>query len=253
MYTKRNLLDSQGFEDFVVLRSVISLPNQYNLQERTLSRLRRLWLITMKKIGIVGVGCISGIYLENITKRFRDIEIIGVCDLIRERAENAVKQYDIPKLYEDMHELFADPEVDIVLNITRPYEHYEVSRAALLAGKHVYSEKPLGASWEEGKALVELAKEKGLWIGGAPDTFLGAGIQTCRKLMSTVLNKKILAMSKRINKVHTFNASAASLSYVRSVSLTVLASDLIKGNKHAGLSVSFCNSRSNYTYYAVMP
>ena len=183
MYTKRNLLDSQGFEDFVVLRSVISLPNQYNLQERTLSRLRRLWLITMKKIGIVGVGCISGIYLENITKRFRDIEIIGVCDLIRERAENAVKQYNIPKLYEDMHELFADPEVDIVLNITRPYEHYEVSRAALLAGKHVYSEKPLGASWEEGKALVELAKEKGLWIGGAPDTFLGAGIQTCRKLI----------------------------------------------------------------------
>ena len=69
MYTKRNLLDSQGFEDFVVLRSVISLPNQYNLQERTLSRLRRLRLITMKKIGIVGVGCISGIYLENITKR----------------------------------------------------------------------------------------------------------------------------------------------------------------------------------------
>jgi hypothetical protein len=155
MYTKRNLLDSQGFEDFVVLRSVISLPNQYNLQERTLSRLRRLWLITMKKIGIVGVGCISGIYLENITKRFRDIEIIGVCDLIRERAENAVKNYHIPKLYADMHELFADPEVDIVLNITRPYEHYEVSRAALLAGKHVYSEK-LVQQGERGSLAVDL-------------------------------------------------------------------------------------------------
>ena len=137
----------------------------------------------MKKIGIVGVGCISGIYLENITKVFQNIEVIGVCDLIRERAENAVKAYHLPKLYEDMHELFADPEVDIVLNLTRPYQHYEVTKAALLAGKHVYSEKPLGASWEEGAELVKLAEERGLMIGGAPDTFLGAGIQTCRKLI----------------------------------------------------------------------
>ena len=137
----------------------------------------------MKKIGIVGIGCISGIYLENITNRFRNIEVVGVCDLIRERAEAAVAKYPIPKLYEDMHELFADPEVDIVLNLTRPYQHYDVSKAALLAGKHVYSEKPLGASFEEGLELVKLAEERGLWIGGAPDTFLGAGIQTCRKLI----------------------------------------------------------------------
>ena len=137
----------------------------------------------MTRIGFVGVGAISGIYLENITKRFKDIEIIGVCDLIRERAENAVKKYNIPKLYNDMYELFADPEVDVVLNITRPYEHYEVTKAALLAGKPVYSEKPLGATWEEGVELVKLAEEKGLWIAGAPDTYMGAGIQTCRKLI----------------------------------------------------------------------
>jgi predicted dehydrogenase len=137
----------------------------------------------MKKIGIVGIGCISGIYLENITKRFQDIEIVGVCDLIRERAEQAVANYPIPKLYEDMYELCADPEVDIVLNLTRPYQHYDVTKTALLAGKHVYSEKPLGATWEEGVELVELAEERGLMIGGAPDTFLGAGIQTCRKLI----------------------------------------------------------------------
>ena len=130
------------------------------------------------KIGFVGCGAISGIYLENITKRFKEIEIIGVCDLIPERAENAVKKYNIPKLYKDMYELFADPEVDIVLNITRPYEHFDVTMAALNAGKHVYSEKPLAASLPEGKKIMALAKEKGLWVGGAPDTFLGAGIQT---------------------------------------------------------------------------
>ncbi len=135
------------------------------------------------KIGIVGIGAISGIYLENITNTFKEIEIIGVCDLIRERAENAVEKYNIPKLYKDMYELFDDPEVDIVLNLTRPYEHYEVSKAALNAGKHVYSEKPLGASLQEGRELLARRKEKGLMLGGAPDTFLGAGIQTCRKLI----------------------------------------------------------------------
>lgn len=135
----------------------------------------------MMKIGMVGVGNISGIYLKNFKETFKNVELVAVCDLIRERAEKAQAEYGIPKIYDTMHELFADPEIDIVLNLTRPYEHYEVSRAALLAGKHVYSEKPLGADFEEGTALVKLAEEKGLWIGGAPDTFLGAGIQTCRK------------------------------------------------------------------------
>ena len=137
----------------------------------------------MLNVGMVGVGNISGIYLKNFKETFKDVKLVAVCDLIRERAEKAQKEYNIPKLYDTMEELFADPEIDIVLNITRPYQHYEVSRAALLAGKHVYSEKPLGADWEEGTALVKLAEEKGLWIGGAPDTFMGAGIQTCRKLV----------------------------------------------------------------------
>ncbi len=137
----------------------------------------------MLNVGMVGVGNISGIYLENFAKVFRDVKLVAVCDLIRERAENAVKQYGVPKIYDTMEELFADPEIDVVLNLTRPYQHYGVSKGALLAGKHVYSEKPLAADLEEGKELVALAKEKGLFIGGAPDTFLGAGIQTCRKII----------------------------------------------------------------------
>ncbi|MBQ4226863.1 MAG: Gfo/Idh/MocA family oxidoreductase [Clostridia bacterium] len=134
-------------------------------------------------VAMIGVGCISGIYLENITKTFKDIKLIGVCDLVRERAEQAQQKYDVSKLYETMYDAFNDPEVELVLNLTRPYEHFEVSKAALEAGKHVYSEKPLGASLEEGQALVKLAEEKGLMLGGAPDTFMGAGIQTCRKLI----------------------------------------------------------------------
>ena len=137
----------------------------------------------MMKIGMVGVGCISGVYLENFANTFKEVELVAVCDLIRERAENAQKKYNIPKLYDTMEELFADPEIDIVLNLTRPYEHYGVSKGALLAGKHVYCEKPLGITIEEGEELVKIAEEKGLWLGGAPDTFMGAGIQTARKLM----------------------------------------------------------------------
>ncbi|MBQ5820241.1 MAG: Gfo/Idh/MocA family oxidoreductase [Clostridia bacterium] len=137
----------------------------------------------MMNVGMVGVGCISGIYLKNLHEVFHELRLVAVCDLIRERAEKAQKEYNVPKLYDTMEELFADPEIDIVLNLTRPYQHYEVSKAALLAGKHVYSEKPLGADLAEGEELVALAKEKGLVIGGAPDTFMGAGIQTCRKLI----------------------------------------------------------------------
>ncbi len=137
------------------------------------------------KIGFVGVGCISGIYLKNITSVFREIEIAGLCDLVRERAENAAKQYGVQKVYADMYELFNDPEVDIVLNITRPKEHYFVTKQALLAGKHVYSEKPLAETFEQGAELVALAAEKGLYLGGAPDTFMGAGLQTARHLIDS--------------------------------------------------------------------
>ena len=135
------------------------------------------------KIGVVGCGNISGIYLTNIGGMFKNIEIAGICDLIREKAENQSKKYGDLKIYQDMYEIFADPDVDIILNITRPNDHYGVTKAALLAGKHVYSEKPLATDLEKGKELVELAKEKGLYLGGAPDTFMGAGIQTARKLI----------------------------------------------------------------------
>ncbi len=137
----------------------------------------------MIRIGIVGIGDISGIYLKNLTNMFHNVKILAVCDLVREKALKAVEEYKIPKIYDTMEELFLDNEIDLVLNLTRPYEHYEVSKAALKAGKHVYSEKPLAATYAQGVELVQLAEENNLYLGGAPDTFLGAGIQTCRKLI----------------------------------------------------------------------
>lgn len=135
------------------------------------------------KIAMIGVGAISGIYLENMMNRFKELELIGVCDLVRSRAESAREKYSIPKIYETLVDALKDPDVEIILNLTRPNEHFEVTKAALLAGKHVYTEKPLAATLAEGEELVALALSKGLAVGGAPDTFLGAGLQTCRKLI----------------------------------------------------------------------
>lgn len=144
----------------------------------------------MKKTGIAMIGCgaISGIYVQNISTLFRELSLMGVCDIVPERAERAAKKAEEltgkrPVVYADMYQAFEDPAVDIVLNITRPYEHYLVTREALLHGKNVYSEKPLGISMDEANELISIAEKNGLRLGGAPDTFMGAGIQTARRLL----------------------------------------------------------------------
>lgn len=134
------------------------------------------------KIGVVGCGMISEIYLKNITTQFTDILQAWACaDLNPAAAQARAEQFGIRAMTVD--ELIADPEIEIVLNLTIPAAHYEISRRALLSGKHAYSEKPLAATLEEGKELVALAQEKGLQVAAAPDTFLGGGIQTCLKLL----------------------------------------------------------------------
>ena len=71
------------------------------------------------KIAMIGTGDISGIYLKNITETFHEIELTGVCDLVREKAEAAAKKWNVPRIYKDMYEAFDDPQVDIILNLTR--------------------------------------------------------------------------------------------------------------------------------------
>ena len=80
------------------------------------------------KLAMIGVGDISGIYLKNIHETFHELELVGVCDLVREKAERAKEKYNVPKIYDDMTQAFADPEVEVILNLTRPDEHFEVSR-----------------------------------------------------------------------------------------------------------------------------
>ena len=97
-------------------------------------------------------------------------------------AKARAREFEVPKVH-DVEALLADPDIDIVLNLTTPNAHGSIALAALEAGKSVYNEKPLALSREEGQAMLKLADQKNLRVGCAPDTFLGGGIQTCRKLI----------------------------------------------------------------------
>ncbi|MFH1570475.1 MAG: Gfo/Idh/MocA family oxidoreductase [Gemmatimonadota bacterium] len=133
------------------------------------------------KVGVVGCGNISAAYLK-IAKRFESIEVTAVADLVAERARARAQEFEVPRDC-TVAELLADPQIEIVLNLTIPKAHAEVAFAALEAGKHVYNEKPLAVSRQDGARMLELAAKKGRRVGGAPDTFMGAGLQTCRKLI----------------------------------------------------------------------
>lgn len=133
------------------------------------------------KIGIVGCGNISAVYFQAV-KRFEILEIAACADLDIERAKAKAAEWGVPKAC-TVDELLADPEIQIVVNLTIPIAHAEVAFAAVKAGKSVHNEKPLTITREDGKKLLALAKEKGVRVGGAPDTFMGGGIQTCRKLI----------------------------------------------------------------------
>lgn len=133
------------------------------------------------KAGVVGCGNISEIYFKN-AKRFDVFDIVACADLNVNLAKQRAQVFGIPKPC-TTEELLADNEIDFIINLTTPKVHAKIALAALEAGKHVYGEKPLAVSREDGKRILETAKAKGLLVGSAPDTFLGGGIQTCKKLI----------------------------------------------------------------------
>jgi predicted dehydrogenase len=134
-------------------------------------------------IGIIGCGNISGIYLKNLTSVFKNTNVVAVCDINEVAARRAAEEYKISKVYSDVKEFLADQDIELVLVLTTPLTHAQLCKAALEAGKHVYCEKPLSIDLESAAEVLALARSKGLRVGCAPDTFLGSGIQTSRKLI----------------------------------------------------------------------
>ncbi|TDK38685.1 Gfo/Idh/MocA family oxidoreductase [Rhizobium deserti] len=129
-------------------------------------------------VGIMGCGNISTTYFK-LAPLFRGLNVVACADLNAEAAALRAEEYGVKA--QTVEELLANDEVDVIVNLTIPAAHFTVSKAILEAGKHVYSEKPLAITLEEGKALQALAKEKGLAVGCAPDTFLGGSHQLARK------------------------------------------------------------------------
>ena len=133
-------------------------------------------------IGVVGAGVISQTYLENLTS-FPDVKVVAIGDIIPERAQAKAQEHGVPA-WGTLEDVLANPEVELVVNLTIPQVHIEVSSAAIAAGKHVWTEKPLGLDREGARRLLSDAAAKGVRVGSAPDTILGPGFQTAKRAIS---------------------------------------------------------------------
>lgn len=141
-------------------------------------------------IGIIGCGNISETYLR-LAPLFGNVRIVGVADIVPAAAKARAEQFAVRAMTID--ELLRDDEIAAVINLTVPKVHFAVSRSILSAGKHAYSEKPLALSARDAKKLVAEADRRGLKLGGAPDTFLGAGAQTARRLIDKGTIGRVIA------------------------------------------------------------
>lgn len=133
-------------------------------------------------VGILGCGNISEIYFKNLTTRFPWLEVKACCDLQPERSAEKEETYGV-NAEPDAETMLARDDISIVLNLSTPPYHASLNKMILEAGKHAYVEKPFGLNLEEAAETLALAEEKGLLVGCAPDTFLGAGIQTARRII----------------------------------------------------------------------
>ncbi|MDT3315534.1 Gfo/Idh/MocA family oxidoreductase [Microbacterium sp. KSW4-11] len=133
-------------------------------------------------VGIVGAGVISQTYLENLTS-FPDVQVVAIGDLIPERAKAKAEEHGVPS-WGTLEDVLANPEVELVVNLTIPESHIAVSAQAVAAGKHVWTEKPLGLDREGARQLLKDAEAAGVRVGSAPDTILGPGFQTAKRAIA---------------------------------------------------------------------
>ena len=156
--------------------------------------------MAMKKIktAVIGSGRISEEYLKNMMSYFNNIEVVACSSAGMESARERAAQFGI--VARTNEEIFADSSVEMVVILVPAPQHYELIERALNAGKHVYTEKTMTVELEEAKRLVKLADEKGLYLGSAPDTFLGAALQTARKAIDSGLIGELISFSVNINR-----------------------------------------------------
>lgn len=154
------------------------------------------------RVGVIGCGAISNAYFTNMAPYAGYARIVACADLNPKQAEAKAEKHGVAKVC-SVAELLADDEIDIVLNLTVPQAHVEVNLAALRAGKHVYCEKPFSLTTAEGRKVLAEARKRGLYVGCAPDTVLGGGIQTCRKVIAAgTIGKPLAATANMVCHGH---------------------------------------------------
>ena len=154
------------------------------------------------RVGIIGCGAISNAYFKGLAPFSKYAHITACADIDLDRARAKAREHGIDKSC-SVEELLADPEIDAVLNLTIPAAHVPVNLQALKAGKHAYCEKPFSLTYKEGLGVIEEAQMRKLRVGCAPDTVLGGGIQTCRKLIDDgVIGRPIAATANMLCHGH---------------------------------------------------
>ncbi|MEY4931268.1 MAG: hypothetical protein RI909_1992, partial [Bacteroidota bacterium] len=119
------------------------------------------------KIGLIGCGSVSGVYLPHLSKS-PYVDLVSVCDIIPERAKKRAEEFKVPNQYAHIDQLLAGAPFDLMINLTNMQEHGRLNKLALIARKHVWSEKPMANTYQEGKELLEFSKKQGVRIWGAP-------------------------------------------------------------------------------------
>lgn len=157
------------------------------------------------KTAVIGSGRISGEYLRNMTNVFNNLDVVACSSANMENARKRAAEFGIEARTNE--EIFADPAIELVVILVPAPAHAELIERALLAGKHVYTEKTMTVDLEDARHLVQLAKEKGLYFGSAPDTFLGAAWQTARKALDDGLIGEPVSFSMNVNRNIDFMAS----------------------------------------------
>lgn len=135
------------------------------------------------KTAVIGCGVISNTYLRDLNRLCLDtIELYALSDMDQARAREKAETFSVPRVM-TVEEILADPEIELVVDLTPPMAHVDLNRRILNAGKHLFTEKPFAMTLEEAKEIRDLGKAKGLIVGSAPDSFLGSSLTTCRKLL----------------------------------------------------------------------
>lgn len=159
------------------------------------------------KTAVIGCGMISNIYIRNLKDLFSIIDLTAVCDINQEAAEQKAKAYGIEKIMTP-EEVAVSKDIEMVVNLTGPAVHYEVIKMMLEAGKHVFTEKLLTTDLSHGAELLRMADEKKLYLGVAPDTILGAGIQTAKKIVDSGLIGQVTSCMVSINRNQSLNSES---------------------------------------------